>query len=335
MPATTGNALRLRKRELFKTLGYEPHEGQVLVHRSTAGRRVVACGTRYGKTKCGAYECVAALLEPRERALGWLVAPTYDVCRRIFDEVLTVFLEKLPHRVRKLDGVGHRIAVTNLAGGTSVLLAKSADKPASLLGEALDFLVVDEAARLKRDVWQSHLAPRLIDRHGWALLLSTPRGPGWFHDLYKLGQRGRDAGCESWSFPSTANPHIDASLIEAERARLTEETFAQEYLGQFLGVPHEACERCGGPREDASGEIEAPEGCYDESFLATCEECGIFVDADGRCLVHKANQWYASFSISRDWSDPQSLSMYSWEDYAGRGEFRPSPRGGRDERARE
>ena len=62
--------------------------------------------------------------------------------------------------------------------------AKSADNLSSLLGEGLDWLIVDEAARLKSEVWQSHLSQRLVDKVGWALLASTPRGANWFYKLY-------------------------------------------------------------------------------------------------------------------------------------------------------
>jgi hypothetical protein len=72
-------ALRLDRDALFEDLSYTPHPGQLLVHRSRARFRVLACGTRWGKSTCAAMEAVAALLEPRERAVGWLVAPTYEV----------------------------------------------------------------------------------------------------------------------------------------------------------------------------------------------------------------------------------------------------------------
>ena len=65
---------------------------------------------------------------------------------------------------------------------------RSADNPNSLLGEGLDWLIVDEAARLREELWEQHLSQRLVDRDGWALLISTPRGPGWFYRLYRLGQ---------------------------------------------------------------------------------------------------------------------------------------------------
>src|SRR5215813_5842877 len=93
----------LRKRELFAACGYKPHPGQELVHRSRASRRVLACGVRWGKSTAAAMEAVAALLEPRDRALGWIVAPTYDSARRIFDEVVRTLHQHFAHRVLRYD----------------------------------------------------------------------------------------------------------------------------------------------------------------------------------------------------------------------------------------
>jgi hypothetical protein len=279
MEAPTGSRARLRKRPLFQSLGYVPHPGQEQVHRSTKRRRVLACGSRFGKTTAAIYECVAALLEPRERSQGWFVAPSYEITGRSFERVVAVFQTHFRHRVARLDS--REIAVVNLGGGTSVLRAKSADRPALLLGEALDFLVVDEAARLKRDVWEGHLCQRLIDRDGWSLLISTPNGPGWFYEQFRLGQRGRDPGVESWSMPSSANPHLDRATLEAEQARLGPERYAQEFMAQFLEVEPELCEVCGGIDPDAPDWAELLP--WEE--LRTCPACGEPVDEDGHTLV--------------------------------------------------
>ena len=67
---TETRTCRLRKRALFAQLGYAPHPVQLEIHRSRAKRRVVACGTRFGKTLCATMEAIAALLEPCESKLG-------------------------------------------------------------------------------------------------------------------------------------------------------------------------------------------------------------------------------------------------------------------------
>ncbi|MGH9363378.1 MAG: hypothetical protein ACRD2T_15830, partial [Thermoanaerobaculia bacterium] len=125
------------------------------------------------------------------------------------------------------------LALRNLAGGLSEIRAKSADSPVSLLGEGLDWLVVDEAARLRPTIWDSHLSQRLIDKRGWALLISTPHGKGWFYDLWRRGQGGEDREFESWNQPSWANPYLPGDLIEGQRHRIPERVFRQEYEAQF------------------------------------------------------------------------------------------------------
>ena len=271
----------LDKRGLFEALGYRPHPGQVLVHRSRASRRVLACGCRWGKTVCAAHEAVAAMLEPRARSLGWIVAPSYDLADRAFRLVAEIVETHLKHRIREISTREQRIVITNLGGGVSEVRGKSADRPASLLGEGLDWLVVDEAAQLGREVWESYLSQRLIDKRGWALFMSTPRGGGWFHAMYRRGQRGRDANFESWSSPSTANPYLDRDVIEAERGRLPDEVFRQEYEAEFLTTEEEPCEACGFPVPDATGYIVLLVG----QELTLCPECERPLDERGKCLV--------------------------------------------------
>lgn len=313
-----GRSRRFDKDALFRDLGYVPHPGQLRVHRSTARHRVLACGTRWGKSTCASAEAVVALLQPCERSLGWLVAPTYDLAQRILRGVTETVVTKLNHHVREIDTRHQRIVLTNLAGGVSELRGKSADQPVGLLGEALDFLIVDEAAKLRREVWDEMLSARLIDRNGWSLLLSTPAGPGWFHDAFRRGQRNRDPECESWGSPSSDNPHIRPEIIEAERARLSEDVFAQQFEAKFLNVPQEICEACGGPREDVSGKVTAPVGQY-HFQPPSCPSCGMFVDETGRCIVKKCNVWHAEFDVDYPWSDPVGGEWYTWGTVTGDG----------------
>jgi hypothetical protein len=232
-PPVARSNCTLDKAAFFRDLEYEPHPGQVPIHASTASRRVVACGVRYGKTLCAAMEGLAAAMAPVERSYGWVVAPTYDLADKVFREIELLVARHLRHRVVTLKENDRRIVLRNMAGGVSEIRGKSADNPVSLLGEGLDWVIVDEAARMKPSIWESHLSQRLLDRRGWALLISTPRGKGWYYDLFMRGQRG-DPDHASWNAPSWSNPHLDAALIEAERSRLPERVFRQEYGGEFL-----------------------------------------------------------------------------------------------------
>src|SRR5687768_4043783 len=165
----TKKLLRLDKAALFARLGYKPHPGQWEIHNSHAPRRIVACGVRWGKTTCAAMEGLAAALQPAERSVGWVVAPTYDLADRVFREIQLAALTHIRHRILVMKESERRLVLRNLSGGISEVRAKSADNPVSLLGEGLDWLVADEASRLKPAIWQSHLSQRLMDKHGWAL----------------------------------------------------------------------------------------------------------------------------------------------------------------------
>jgi len=246
--------LGIDKEKLFADLGYRPHPGQLEIHRSRAPRRVLACGVRWGKSLSAAMEGIAAALLPCQRSFGWVVAPTYELADKIFREIVLFVTMHLRTRIVKL--TEREIVLVNLGGGRSSIRAKSADNTDSLLGEGLDWLIVDEAARLKPEIWQSHLSQRLIDKRGWALLISTPRGKGWFFDLYRRGQDPEDQDHQSWNLPSWSNPFLDREVIEKERERLPERIFRQEFGGEFIEGEGSVFRYV---RERATGNFQEPE----------------------------------------------------------------------------
>jgi hypothetical protein len=64
-------------------------------------------------------------------------------------------------------------------------------------------------------------------------LISTPRGKGWFYEMWRRGQ-GSDPDHESWNLPSWANPMLNRTLLEAQRELLPERAFRQEIGGEFI-----------------------------------------------------------------------------------------------------
>jgi len=273
--------VEIDKDALFAQLRYSPHPGQQLVHEATARFRVLACGARWGKTTCSAMEAVCELLAPRKQSMGWVVAPTYELTKHITDRVRIAFLQHMKHRVTLDDTRSTRLVIQNLGGGTSELRGKSADNPTSLLGEALDWVLVDEAATMREEIWPSYIAPRLVDRSGRALLISTPRGMGWFFDLFHRGQDSRDPEFWSHRAPSTDNPHIDAAIVDGERKRMTKDAFEQEYLARFLGEENLPCETCRRPSPEVCGVFLT----LDLAEEPRCPSCGHLVDDYGRTVV--------------------------------------------------
>jgi hypothetical protein len=223
-------------------------------------------------------EVVCALLEPREReTLGWIVAPDHAISDRILKSAHAVLQRQAPRRI--LEFKGHALRVRNLAARVAGAEGRSADNPSSLLGEGLDWLVVDEAARIKDEVWNEHLSQRLVERNGWALLLCTPRGKGWFYTAYRRGRAG-EHGYAAWTGPTWENPHIEREAIEAEQQRVDEPTFRQEYEGKFVGPGIPQCEVCEYPRPEHPGIALL----QDHELLPTCPACGHNLGPDGKAL---------------------------------------------------
>lgn len=200
------------------------HDAQYQIITHPARFKVSACGRRFGKTLAASGEAV------RRAAQGervWWVAPTYDVTKRGWRGV-TQLAHQIPGaEIRRGDR-----EIMFASGGE--IAFKTANTNASLLGEGLDYLIIDEAALVPEDAWTRDLRPSLSDRQGGALFISTPRGRNWFWRAWMYGQDPERPEWQSWRLPTSANPYIAASEIEAARDLLPQRTFEQEYLAQFL-----------------------------------------------------------------------------------------------------
>jgi hypothetical protein len=200
-----------------------PHPEQAIVHEHPARFKVLACGRRWGKTRLGVNECLDVAAGGGR---AWWVAPSYKM-----SEVGWRPLRQIGTRVGAEVRLGDRQVI--LPGGGEVAV-RSADNPQSLRGEGLDFLVIDECAFIAEDAWIEALRPALSDRLGRAMFISTPKGMNWFWRAWQRGQADEAEDWASWQFPTSGNPYIQATEIEAARGMLPERVFAQEYLAQFM-----------------------------------------------------------------------------------------------------
>jgi hypothetical protein len=268
----------LDKSALFRLLGYVPHRGQQLVHESEARVRVVACGARWGKSRCAVMELLAFALSPGPAARAWVAAPRFEVTDMLLALLLAQLRGGLAHRLVEVERRARRVVIRNLAGNEVVVEGRCTTNVASLLGESLDWLLVDEAGRVADEAWESALSQRLVERNGRALVCGTPRVENsWFHALYQRGQSG-DPDVASWSGRTTDNPSINTEFVERERSRLSASEFASEFLGQFVGPDGPLCDVCGGPNRSCVTSVILPFG----ETLQHCAACARPLDGEGR-----------------------------------------------------
>jgi phage terminase large subunit-like protein len=160
----------------------------------------------------------------RGAAVAWVV-PTYKNGRPLWR-----FIERSVAHIKRVHA-NKSERVASFPGGGFVGVY-SADNPDSILGEAFDLVVVDEAARIDEGVWTETLMPTLADRNGRAMLISTPRGRNWFWQEYIKADGDRVA---AFNAPSSdnPNPNIQRAAMEAKN-RVPERIYRQEWLADFV-----------------------------------------------------------------------------------------------------
>lgn len=121
-----------------------------------------------------------------------------------------------------------------LYGGGRVLW-RSFDRPGAALGRGIDLAIVDEAARVKRQVIYEDLLPTIGDTGGKVLAITTPRGRrSWVFDWYTKARSG-DPLYACVHGPSTENPMPEIQqFVEIARANMPEHLFRQEIMAEFV-----------------------------------------------------------------------------------------------------
>jgi hypothetical protein len=179
------------------------------------------------------------LLVPDRRA--WIVGPTYDLAEKEFRVIWDDMIIKLrlgrDKRVKRAYNKRSGEMYIEFPWQTRVE-CRSADHPENLVGERLDFAIMSEAAKHKKDTWERYIRAALADRRGGADFPTTPEGYNWLYDQWVLGQNPDFPDYQSWQFPSWDNPAVYPGGRNDPEIKLVEETtltpwFLQEYAAEF------------------------------------------------------------------------------------------------------
>lgn len=205
------------------------HHGQAEVFRHPARFRVLVAGRRFGKTHLARTEIIRAA-KGKGKKLIWYVAPTFSMAREImWDELI----EAIPDDwIKKKHETRLEIRLINGV----VIQLKGADRPDTLRGRALDFVILDEFQDFRPDVWEKVLYPTLTTTRGHMLCIGTPKSYNHFYELYRMGQieKNRRSGqWWSWQFPTIMSPFFPPSEIAHARSHLDPKTFRQEFEASF------------------------------------------------------------------------------------------------------
>ena len=138
------------------------------IFKSTKRFKIASCGRRFGKSYLAAWLLIIKALQSKGKDVFY-VAPTFQQAK----DILWSILKEIGQDVIK--ATHENTATITLINDRKIYL-KGSDRPDTLRGVGLSFVVLDEYASMKPEVWEMILRPTLADVKGEALLTGTPAG---------------------------------------------------------------------------------------------------------------------------------------------------------------
>jgi hypothetical protein len=207
-------------------LTLDPWQSEVLL---SASPRLLLNATRQsGKSTAAALKAAWTVLRG---GLAVVVSPSLRQSGYLF--------RKLTRHLVASEAALRRETLTEIelaGGGLAVCLP--GDRPAMLRGLSLRHdgpavLIVDEASRVRDELWAT-VSPMLAAAPAaQQILLSTPAGAGGeFHRAWTS-----DEDWERLQITADQCPRISVAHLAAERIRLGDALYQQEYFGAFVSAP--------------------------------------------------------------------------------------------------
>lgn len=195
------------------------HESQLEIFNDPSRFKVVAAGRRFGKSHYAAVELIIHGLQSTNYAgydvqdkEVYYIAPTFEQGKKIMWPKLKE-MAKMESEGGVIRGTVENVATITLINGRRISI-RGADRPDTLRGVGLSYVVMDEYAFMKDEVWSMIIRPALADVEGEALFIGTPDGKNHFYDLWNdANGKLRNKGWAAWQFESLKNPKLNPDEI--------------------------------------------------------------------------------------------------------------------------
>ena len=211
---------------MAKELDVQLHPAQLEIFNSTARFKVVSAGRRFGKSRLAAWILIIKALQSESKDVFY-IGPTFQQAK----DIMWNMLKELLHGTDLIETTHENTATMKLVNGRRISL-KGSDRPDTLRGVGLAYVVLDEYASMKVEVWEQIIRPTLSDVKGGALFIGTPAGKNHFYDLFLEAEKDED--WEAFQYTSTDNPLIDPKEVEVARRTMSTQAFRQEFEAAFV-----------------------------------------------------------------------------------------------------
>lgn len=204
--------------EIFINWNVKNKDAQILI---------APCGVKVGKTLgASMWLVIEALTNPGTYCV--YIAPTYLKCNIGFRYVTRMLPQfDFVHVIKsKLE--------VHLANGSTIKFLHGSDAETVIEGENVHRFVVDEAGKIKRQVWYS-LFTTITQTRGLGIITGTPRGFTWYYELFKKAQSG-DPFFVSCQIPTLSSPFVSKEAVAIAERLLPPHLFAQYYKAEFISA---------------------------------------------------------------------------------------------------
>lgn len=207
--------------------GYKPHESQKLIHHSIRNELykyyILNIGRQFGKTMLGINQMLDWAINDSGCNIAW-VTPIYKQGKKVFSE-----LEKATINSGLFE---YNQTELTVKGFNSTISFFSGERPDNIRGNTFDYLIIDEFAFTREELWSEVLSATVLVKGKKVLFISTPKGKNHF---YKLSlQPNYDNRYKYFHFTSYDTPFINALDLEERKRSLPSHVFKQEYLAEFI-----------------------------------------------------------------------------------------------------
>lgn len=195
---------------------------------SSQVKYIIGCfGRQAGKSFTAMNLLLKWILEDNG-SIGMWVSPVYSQAKKVFTELTnTIAGTGLTKSVNKSE-----LTITFING--SVIYFRSGEREDTLRGYTLDYLVIDEAAYIKDNVWNEVLRPTVLVRGKKVLFISTPKGRNWFYQVAMRGNSEDYPQYKTFHATSFDSPYITQEELEEAKMSLPENIYKQEILAEFI-----------------------------------------------------------------------------------------------------
>ena len=213
---------------MSRELDVSLHPAQLEIFNSKARFKVVSAGRRFGKSRLAAWILIIKALQSEDKDVFY-IGPTFQQAK----DIMWGMLKELLQDTDLIEQTHENTATMTLVNGIKISL-KGSDRPDTLRGVGLAYVVLDEYASMKVEVWEQIIRPTLADVKGGALFIGTPAGKNHFYDIWKEADEDKNEDWEAFQYNSTDNPILDPEEIKVARETMSTQAFRQEFEASFV-----------------------------------------------------------------------------------------------------